>query len=159
MKIWSCKIGEVDADKLPHGSDLPMREAVGRAYKEITGEERAFIFSGWGAELTEPERAAVENREPSKEYEAQWRKDNAVSASSDWLRDWVRRSLISTTVEKQLLAIADELEAAQKSAERMRERCIARIHQAFETELSVMHGHEEEHLIDVLRALDLGDDK
>lgn len=62
MKIWKCKIGEV-AD-VPTGSDLPMREAVARAYKEITGQEPVFIFSGWGGELTEPERAVVENRLP-----------------------------------------------------------------------------------------------
>ena len=64
-KIWSCKIGEVPPSKLPRGSDMPMREAVARAYQEITGEEPSFIFSGWGAELTEPERAVVENRLPN----------------------------------------------------------------------------------------------
>jgi hypothetical protein len=61
-KIWSCKIGETAS--VPSGADLPMREAVARAYEEITGESPVFIFSGWGAELTEPERAVVENREP-----------------------------------------------------------------------------------------------
>lgn len=64
MKIWSCKIGEVDAALLPKGSDFPMRQAVARAYKEITGIEPNFIFSGWAAELEECERAVVENREP-----------------------------------------------------------------------------------------------
>lgn len=64
MKIWSCKIGEVGAEKLPLGADGPMREAVGRAYREITGEDPRFIFSGWGAELTEGERAVVEDRLP-----------------------------------------------------------------------------------------------
>lgn len=62
MKIWYCKIGEVGS--VPMGSDAPMRTAIRRAYKEITGEEPEFIFSGWGAELTEPERAVVENRPP-----------------------------------------------------------------------------------------------
>lgn len=62
MKIWQCKIGEVDASKLPSGADLPMRKAIARAYKEITGEDPQFIFSGWGAELTEDERAVVEDR-------------------------------------------------------------------------------------------------
>ena len=61
-RIWKCKIGETD--NLPHGSDLPMRNAVERAYREITGEDPMFIFSGWGAELTEPERAVVEDRLP-----------------------------------------------------------------------------------------------
>lgn len=61
---WGCKIGEVDRTKLPSGSDSPMREAVTRAYRELTGEEPQFIFSGWGTELDEPERAVVEDRMP-----------------------------------------------------------------------------------------------
>jgi hypothetical protein len=59
-KIWYCKIGEVDEEKLPHGSDAPMREAVEQKYRELTGEEPVFLFSGWGAELTEFERIVVE---------------------------------------------------------------------------------------------------
>lgn len=61
-EIWSCKIGE--HHYVPPGADAPMRRAVERAYAEITGEHPAFIFSGWGAELTEGERAVVENRDP-----------------------------------------------------------------------------------------------
>lgn len=60
MRIWDCKIGEVDAAKLPPGSDLPMRRAVRKAYLELTGEEPRFIFSGWDAKLTSVERALVE---------------------------------------------------------------------------------------------------
>lgn len=65
-KIWQCKIGAVSA--IPTGADMPMRQAVARAYREITGQDCDFIFSGWGAQLTEPERAVVENRlpDPSK---------------------------------------------------------------------------------------------
>lgn len=66
MNIWFCKIGEVDNSKVPRGADGPMREAVERAYQEITGEESEFLFSGWGAELTEGERAVVENRLPNE---------------------------------------------------------------------------------------------
>jgi hypothetical protein len=69
LKIWDCKIGEVDAEKLPHGADLPMRQAVRKGYKELTGEEPLFIFSGWGGKLDEGERAVVENREPRIESE------------------------------------------------------------------------------------------
>lgn len=61
-KIWYCKIGE--SASVPDGADFPMREAIERAYKEVTGEEAVFCFSGWGAELTEPERAVVEDRLP-----------------------------------------------------------------------------------------------
>jgi hypothetical protein len=63
-RIWKCKIGEVAFT--PRGADAPMREAVARAYKELTGEEPVFIFSGWGAELTEGERAVVEDRPPAQ---------------------------------------------------------------------------------------------
>ena len=49
---------------LPDWSDRLMREAVVRAYVEITGQEPHFIFSGWGGELTEAERAVVEKRKP-----------------------------------------------------------------------------------------------
>lgn len=62
-KIWECKIGEVSPDKLPDGADFPMRQAIRKAYKEITGEDPIFLFSGWGAVLTEEERRVVENKE------------------------------------------------------------------------------------------------
>lgn len=64
MKIWTCKIGECPDSTLPPGADAPMREAVARAYREITGRDPGFMFTGWGGELTEPERAVVENRLP-----------------------------------------------------------------------------------------------
>lgn len=64
QKLWECKIGECDAAKLPPGGDNPMRDAVAEKYKELTGEDPDFLFSGWGAELDEGERAAHENRMP-----------------------------------------------------------------------------------------------
>lgn len=63
-KVWGCKIGEVDAAKLPRDSDSGMRRAVADMYQQLTGELPEFIFSGWGEELTEAERAVVENRLP-----------------------------------------------------------------------------------------------
>ena len=70
--IWTCKIGG-DVANFPHGgADLPMRKAIAHAYRELTGCEPEFLFSGWGGTLTEPERAVVENRLPSLEYEAAW---------------------------------------------------------------------------------------
>ena len=41
-----------------------MRQAVEKAYEELTGEKPVFNFSGWGAELDEAERAVVEDRLP-----------------------------------------------------------------------------------------------
>jgi hypothetical protein len=64
-KVWYCKVGEVSRDDLPKGSDAPMRDAVVVRYERITGREPDFIFSGWGATLTEAERAVVEDRPPS----------------------------------------------------------------------------------------------
>ena len=62
-KIWKCKIGGI-ADELLPGSDLPMRQAVQDAFIRITGSRPSYCFSGWDANLTESERAVVENRLP-----------------------------------------------------------------------------------------------
>lgn len=71
LDSWSCTIGEAELG-FRIGADAPMREAVAEAYERITGEKPKFIFSGWGAELTEPQRAVVEDRLPSDEYRQQW---------------------------------------------------------------------------------------
>ena len=63
-KIWECKIGGEVGD-LPAGADGPMRQAVQTAFKTLTGVEASFTFSGWGATLTEIERAVHENRAPN----------------------------------------------------------------------------------------------
>ena len=68
MKIWTCKIGETTQPI--NGADAPMRQAVAIAYKQLTGEEPAFLFSGWGDSLTESERAVVENRLPVRQATA-----------------------------------------------------------------------------------------
>lgn len=60
-EIWGCKIGQHDGE-LPPGSDLPMRKAVEKAYREITGKEPNFMFSGWGEKLTEAEYEAAESQ-------------------------------------------------------------------------------------------------
>ena len=60
--MWSCKIGRIDNPNVPDGADLPMREAVARAYKELTGKEPNFIFSGWGSKLTETELEVIANQ-------------------------------------------------------------------------------------------------
>lgn len=64
MRIWECKIGEVDSADLPKAADGPMQSAVRKAYQELTGREPTFTFTGWGGSLTESERAVVEDREP-----------------------------------------------------------------------------------------------
>ena len=57
--IWECKIGG-KVSFMPRGADAPMREAIAKAFREVTGEEPEFIFSGWGAELTEGEKLVLE---------------------------------------------------------------------------------------------------
>lgn len=61
--IWTCKIGGPGMLE-GGGQDLPMREAIERAYVEIVGREPEFIFSGWAGKLDECERAMVEDRTP-----------------------------------------------------------------------------------------------
>lgn len=68
---WGCKIGEIRREKLPNGSDSSMRDAIEAAYFALTGEDAQFTFSGWGARLSEGERAVVEDREPDRP--ASWR--------------------------------------------------------------------------------------
>ena len=65
--IWFCKIGQADWDKLPKGSDYPMRQAVAACFRELTGEIPDYIFSGWNGALTEPELAVVEDRAGKEE--------------------------------------------------------------------------------------------
>lgn len=68
-KTWYCKIGETDPANVPQGGDFPMRRAIEKAYHEITGEWPDFIFSGWGAQLTEGERAVVERDDSYQDQE------------------------------------------------------------------------------------------
>ena len=62
MKIWTCKIGEVE-DELPPGSDFPMRKAVVEAYCRLTGKEPDFCFSGWAGELDKEEREVAKDQQ------------------------------------------------------------------------------------------------
>lgn len=57
--IWTCKIGETLLKPLPPGADAPMRNAVEKAYRELTGYDNDFCFSGWGGLLTFGERNAA----------------------------------------------------------------------------------------------------
>lgn len=63
-KIWGCKIGYADAFELPPGSDNPMRKAIEKAFKDITGHESDFCLSGWGEILDEKELSVIEDRYP-----------------------------------------------------------------------------------------------
>lgn len=58
-RIWGCKIGGTIPLEIPGDADLPMRKAVQCAFKEITGVDAEFTFSGWAETLTEVEREIV----------------------------------------------------------------------------------------------------
>ena len=53
---WVGIIGETEHAKLPFGGDSPMRDAVEKAFKEVTGHEEEVMYSGWSAD-----KKAVEN--------------------------------------------------------------------------------------------------
>lgn len=84
MKIWSCKIGEIE--DVPYGADSPMRQAVQKAYFDLVGKEPDFIFSGWGATLTDSERAVARN-EPASEKCAK-----KLSTKKMHLPEWIECS-------------------------------------------------------------------
>lgn len=59
FQVWSCKIGIVGDVVLPGGADFPMRIAIQKAFREVTGVDAEFTFSGWNAQLTEAEKNVV----------------------------------------------------------------------------------------------------
>lgn len=88
-RIWTCKIGGPVFD-LPHGADLPMREAVKSAFHGVTGCVYEFLFSGWGGSLDECERAVVEKRAPiheKTEYAKAAREEKLREALADLQED------------------------------------------------------------------------
>jgi len=64
MKIWTCKIGEVEEVDVPDGGDSPMRQAVEAAYLKLTGKISKFAFTGWDGELNEIEREVIDHSQP-----------------------------------------------------------------------------------------------
>src|SRR5574343_1246452 len=116
-KIWECKIGEVDS--VAGGADYPMRQAVAAAYKAITGAEPVFIFSGWGASLTEYERADVENRPPAPATAP----EKTVQEIMEFARHYAANTFISATLEDKIrrsLAAQATDDQLRKDAERYR---------------------------------------
>jgi len=104
--IWECKIGEVHS--VAGGADYLMRQAVADAYKAQTGVEPVFIFSGWGASLTEAERAAVENRLPAPATAPDL--SAAYIGAREDLAIWKKRALEAEETARQLTrALAEEV--------------------------------------------------
>ena len=63
-RIWTCKIGG-PVGELPRQPDFTMRKAVIDAFRSLTGVDAEYCFSGWGATLSDFERAVVENHDPT----------------------------------------------------------------------------------------------
>lgn len=57
---WECKIGFPEGVEIPPGADSPMREAVQKAFKELTGLDCSNLFSGWGAKFTPAELHVID---------------------------------------------------------------------------------------------------
>ena len=75
---WTCRIGSRAGVCIPPGADGPMRDAVYKAFKEVTTEDAEACFSGWGDQFTEEQLAVIENRLPlSDRTEYAMRKDAA----------------------------------------------------------------------------------
>jgi len=106
--IWSCKIGVMGSADIPVGGDSPMRRAVDEAFQRVAGKHPEFIFSGWSAELTEPELAVVEGRLPSKEHIA-----------SERIRD-AAPDLLEAGVELQAARKAHKLAPSAENLSRVR---------------------------------------
>ena len=63
MYIWGCRIGaELDWETLPREAEETMRQAVMKAFRELTGENPYFCFSGWGAELDPRQQRLIDRR-------------------------------------------------------------------------------------------------
>jgi hypothetical protein len=62
--VWQCTIGVLGDHPLPKGADEPMRLAIQRVFREVTGRESEFIFSGWNAVISPVQLAVIEDRDP-----------------------------------------------------------------------------------------------
>jgi hypothetical protein len=54
-QVCACKIGLKEKIDIPGGADWPMRQAIKKAFYDLTGVDADFCFSGWNAELTDIE--------------------------------------------------------------------------------------------------------
>lgn len=50
-RYWVCIIGETEWNDLPNGADSPMRTAVEKEFKKVTGHDAPHNWSGWSADI------------------------------------------------------------------------------------------------------------
>ena len=56
-EYWMCIIGSTTRDRLPAGSDFPMRMPVRENFAKLTGQPDDHCWSGWG--LTDKKRELI----------------------------------------------------------------------------------------------------
>ena len=56
-EYWMCIIGSTTRDRLPDGSDFPMRMPVRETFTKLTGQQAEHCWSGWG--LTDKKRELI----------------------------------------------------------------------------------------------------
>lgn len=95
---WTCTIGEFPRGELPDGADWPMRQAVEQAYRDLTGRESDYTFSGWGDPLPEDYRAVHEGRLPDPSVSL-----GELREQREMLIDEVRRSGQGTLTSIEIL--------------------------------------------------------
>ena len=71
-EIWACKIGGMVETDLPDDANDIMREAITKAFVEITGRQPSFILSTWDDVLSAADRAEVDRaQEHQQSYKTQ----------------------------------------------------------------------------------------
>lgn len=50
VAVWECRIVGFNVT-LPQGADVPLRQAVEKAFRKLTGDDSVACFSSWDAEL------------------------------------------------------------------------------------------------------------
>lgn len=101
LAVWGCKIGVSDRSALPDGADSPLRQAVEDAYRELTGRNADFCFSGWGEELT-PAEAEDVRALAQTEREVQLAKHTLETPTMAPPAGGTRRKLILDTIGETL---------------------------------------------------------
>jgi hypothetical protein len=51
--VWECAVGGKDPVIVPSGGDFPMRQAVEKAFFDLTGKHPEMCYSGWGRKFTD----------------------------------------------------------------------------------------------------------
>lgn len=51
--VWECAVGGRSPVIVPSGGDFPMRQAVEKAFFDLTGQHPEMCYSGWGRKFTD----------------------------------------------------------------------------------------------------------